>query len=60
MEDGRRKTGDRRHEVEDRRRKTGDGRPEMETRDKSGFSDIVSEKFSAFNLVGELPIFKEL
>ena len=38
----------------DRRWETGDGRQETaDRRQENGFSDVISEKFSAFNLAGE-------
>ena len=38
----------------DRRWETGDGRQETaDRRQENGFSDVISEQFSAFNLAGE-------
>ena len=51
MGDRRWETGDGRQEMEDRRWKTGDGR--RKKIDRRGFSDVISEKFSAYNLAGE-------
>ena len=50
-------TGDGRQEMGDKRWKTGDGR--RKKIDRRGFSDVISEKFCAYNLVGEFSIFKE-
>ena len=71
MGDRRKEMGDRRKEMGDRRWETGDGRQEMEDRrwktgdgrrkkiDRRGFSDVISEKFSAYiNLAGEFISFK--
>ena len=63
-EERRRKTGEVRQETGDWRQETGDERQETgddrwETGDWRGFSDIISEKVSAYNLAGELYIFKE-
>ena len=51
MGDRRWKTVDERQDMGDRRWKTGDGRKKKI--DRRGFSDVISEKFSAYNLVGE-------
>ena len=40
-------TGDGSQETEDRKQETGDRR--RETGDRRGFSDVISEKFSAFH-----------
>ena len=53
--DGRQETGERRQETGDKRREMGDRR--QDTGDGRGFSDVISEKFSAFNLAGESIIF---
>ena len=49
--EGRQEKGDRRWGTGDGRQETGEGR--KQTGDMKGFSDVISEKFSAYNLVGE-------
>ena len=63
MGDGRQETGDGRQKTGDRRQETGDWRLKsehrtVETGDGRGFSDVISEKLSAFLLV-EIPANRE-